>query len=140
MGTTRVKCLCSAVELELTGKPDEQFYCHCDDCQAISGAAYVGVALFPAASVRVVRGELFSWTYKTLPRLRCESCGTLMMANVRDFGQIGIPAHRLPPHTFQPRFHIRCRYALLPVVDALPHYKDLPAVFGGTDEQVNWAR
>jgi hypothetical protein len=53
------------------GEPVEQFYCHCDDCQAISGGAYVGAPL-------------------------------------------------------------------LPIKDELPHFKGLPAKFGGSDETLAW--
>ena len=39
--TVLVQCRCGEVQLELTGDPTVQFYCHCDDCQAVHGAAYV---------------------------------------------------------------------------------------------------
>lgn len=51
MKITEVGCLCGAVRLRLEGEPAEQFYCHCDDCQAVSGGAYVGVAVYPAKAV-----------------------------------------------------------------------------------------
>jgi hypothetical protein len=31
-------CRCGAVELEVSGQPMVQFYCHCDGCQAVHGA------------------------------------------------------------------------------------------------------
>ena len=37
---TKVKCRCGAVELEISAEPIVQFYCHCDDCQAVHGGAY----------------------------------------------------------------------------------------------------
>lgn len=135
---TEITCLCGAVALELRGEPAQQFYCHCDDCQAVSGGAYVSVALFPADAVAVVRGETAMWTYKTLPRHRCTICGGAVMAEVPGFDQIGIGGNKLPADLFKPEFHIRCRYARLPVEDDLPHYADVPPLFGGTDERVAW--
>ena len=37
----RAACRCGAVEIEITGEPIAQFYCHCDDCQIVHGGAYV---------------------------------------------------------------------------------------------------
>ena len=49
-----------------------------------------------------------------------------------------VTAYLLPPGVFRPAFHMQCQHALLPVVDELPHYKGFPALFGGSDEQVDW--
>jgi len=136
--TTEISCLCGAIKVQLRGDPVEQFYCHCDDCQAMSGGAYVSVAIFPSEVVAVTQGEPVSWTYKTLPRKRCAACGTQLLAEVPGFDQIGVKANLLPKGMFRPEFHINCRYAVLPVRDELPHYKSLPAKFGGSDETVDW--
>ena len=45
--TTRVQCCCGKAEIELTGEPLVQFYCHCD-CQAVHGAAYVPKSVYPS--------------------------------------------------------------------------------------------
>lgn len=138
MKSLDVQCLCGAVRLRVEGEAQEQFYCHCDDCQAVSGGAYVGVAVYPAAAVSVVQGQLQAWTYRTLPRHRCVVCGTQLFGEVSELGLRGVKANLLPPGAFRPAFHIQCQYAVLPVRDALPHYKGFPARFGGTDEQVDW--
>lgn len=138
MKTIEVGCLCGAVRMRLAGDPVEQFYCHCDDCQTVSGGAYVGVAVYPASAVTVIKGEPTTWTYKVLPRSRCASCGTQLYADVPGFDQRGVKANLLPPGTFKPEFHIQCQYALLPVRDGLPHFKGFPARFGGSDETVDW--
>ena len=36
---TKVQCRCGAVEIEITAEPIVQFYCHCDDRQAVHGGA-----------------------------------------------------------------------------------------------------
>ncbi|MBC7939418.1 MAG: GFA family protein [Chitinophagaceae bacterium] len=138
MMRTDISCLCGAVQVQLEGAPSVQFYCHCDDCQATSGGAYVGVALYPASAVTVLRGELVSYALKTMPRKRCAVCGTSMLAVVPGRDQIGIKSDRLPAGLFAPAFHENCRYALHPIKDPLPHYKGYPALFGGSDELVGW--
>ncbi|ASC71930.1 Glutathione-dependent formaldehyde-activating enzyme [Halomicronema hongdechloris C2206] len=138
MKTTEISCLCGTVKVQLTGHPITQFYCHCDDCQATSGGAYIGVAVYPVDAVKIMQGELTTWTLKSLPRQRCAVCGTHVMAEVPGLAQVGIKANLLPKGEFKPDFHLHCRYAVLPVKDDLPHFKDLPASFGGTDGTSNW--
>ena len=134
----RVQCLCGAVKLAIDGEPLAQFYCHCDDCQAVSGGAYVSVAVFPSKAVHVVQGEPATWVYKTLRRKKCAACGTHLLAEVPGTDMVGVKANVLPQGMFKAQFHINCRYAVLPVRDELPHYKSFPAIFGGSDETVDW--
>ena len=138
METLDITCLCGAVQVRLSGEAAAQFYCHCDDCQATSGGAYISVAVYPADAVSHTKGELVSWTLKTMPRKRCAVCGTQVLAEVPGDKQIGIKANLFPAGVFKPTFHENCRYAVVPVEDELPHYKGYPAEFGGTDETVGW--
>lgn len=138
MTTTQVGCLCGDVRLRLEGAPVMQFYCHCDDCQAVHGAPYVGVVMFPSAAVAVEHGEPTLYTHKTLPRARCGKCGTLLFAHVPAADITAVKANLFAPGTFKPAFHMQCRYAVLPVIDDLPHYRSLPPQLGGTDERVGW--
>lgn len=130
-------CRCGSVKLQIGGAPVAQFYCHCDDCQAATGSAYVPVALFPADSV-VATGDTFTWTYKTLPRTRCSTCGTLLFGEPPGLGIRGVSGSLLPAGMFEPAFHNQCQFAVMAVKDDLPHFKGLPAIFGGTDETVGW--
>jgi hypothetical protein len=138
MSMTNTQCLCGAVKLQISGAPVAQFYCHCDDCQAITGGAYVPLALFPSDAVKVIEGQPTTWTLKTLPRSRCPNCGTLLFGEPPGMGLCGVSGYLLPPDSFKPEFHIQCRYSRLPVRDGLPHFQGLPANFGGTDEAVSW--
>ena len=133
-----VSCLCGAVQVRLSGEPAVQFYCHCDDCQATSGGAYVALALYPADAVALAKGELNTWTHKSMPRRHCAACGTIVLAEVPGGQQIVIKANLFPAGDFKPAFHEQCLYAVLPVQDDLPHYKGVPPQFGGTDETVGW--
>jgi hypothetical protein len=73
---TKVQCRCGAVEIEITAEPIVQFFCHCDDCQAVHGGAYAPESVYPADAVKVVRGDPMAWKLKRNPRVTCRECGT----------------------------------------------------------------
>ena len=138
MTTTTIQCRCGAIKLELTGEPVAQFYCHCDDCQAVHGAAYLPAVVYMRTSTRLIAGEPVTWKLKTTARATCAQCGTRMFADPAQGDARGIPALLLPQGMFKPTFHAHCQHTLLPIQDSLPHFKGFPAAFGGSDEQVPW--
>jgi hypothetical protein len=138
MSEITVSCRCGSVQLKLSGAPVAQFYCHCDDCRAVTGGAFSPIALFQTGSVSVSGNNTSTWTYKTLPRTRCSTCGTLLFGEPPGLGMRGVSGYLLPADEFRPMFHIRCQHAVAPVKDALPHFKDLPTSFGGSDETADW--
>jgi hypothetical protein len=138
MKTKTVSCCCGAVELRITGDPVAQLYCHCDDCQVAHGAAYVPVAIYPEQAVEIVKGEPTPMAASSLPRMRCAECGTHLFNDVASHGLRNVNGYLLPNGEFKPESHVQCQYAVLPVRDDLPHYKGLPAAFGGSDELVPW--
>jgi hypothetical protein len=132
-----VHCSCGAVEMHLTGKPVMQYVCHCDDCQAVHGTAH-SVSLHPGPAVSVVRGETVIFTLRTSPRTKCRLCSTYLFAEVPGHDVCGVNADLLPEGMFNPEFHIQCRYAAVAPQDQLPHYRGIPARFGGSDELMRW--
>jgi len=135
---TTVRCRCGDVALHIGAPPIAQFYCHCEDCRAVTGGAMVPTALYPADGVALEGGETRGWTYKTMPRTRCANCATLLFGEPPGLGVRGVNGFLLPAGAFRPAFHIRCQHAVMPVVDDLPHYRDVPSMFGGSDETVDW--
>ncbi len=133
-----LQCPCGAIRLELSGEPLAQFYCHCDDCQVVHAAAYVAAAMYRTSATRLVAGEPLLWKLKRTVRATCRECGTRVYAEPPGLGIRSVPALLLPPGLFRPTFHMQCQHALVPVKDALPHYKGFPAAFGGSDEQMPW--
>lgn len=131
-------CLCGEIKAEIDDEPIAQVYCHCDDCQAVFGGAYVGLALYPTESVKIVEGTPTAWTYKTNPRRLCKNCGTVVFTQPKDANFRGVNRTLLPKDSFKPSCHIQCQHATLPVVDDLPHFKGFPAAFGGSDETMDW--
>jgi len=133
-----INCLCGEIKATIKGKPIAQVYCHCDDCQAAFGGAYVGLALYPTESVTITEGTPTVWTYKSNPRRICNKCGTIVFTQPEGASFRGINQTLLPQDLFKASCHIQCQHSILPVVDDLPHYKGFPASFGGSDEVVDW--
>jgi hypothetical protein len=138
MTAITIQCPCGAITIELTGEPVACFYCHCDDCQAVHGAAYLPAALYRHEQTRVVAGQPLLWKRRTTARGTCGACGTRLFAEPPDLEIRSITGYLLPKGVFRPTFHVQCQHALLPVSDDLPHYKGFPAMFGGSDERVPW--
>jgi hypothetical protein len=135
---TKIQCRCGAVHVELGAEPVAQFFCHCDDCQAIHGAAYVPESVNPADAVKVVQGSPVAWTLKRNPRVTCPVCGTHLFIDVMSLRLRGVNGFLLPAGMFHPTFHMQCQFAVRPVKDDLPHFSSRPARFGGSDETVEW--
>jgi hypothetical protein len=138
MTTIDAQCRCGAIGLKISGAPAVQLYCHCDDCQAAHGAAYVSAAIFPASAVEIARGKPKVMVVKATERMRCEDCGAYLFSEIASVGMRSVNAQLLPKGAFDPQFHVQCQHAVLPVVDDLPHYKGFPASFGGAEEFVDW--
>jgi hypothetical protein len=133
-----IACLCGALRLRIDAEPMVGFWCHCADCRAAHGAAYVGVALYPSNAVELITGEVATFTIRNLPRAFCQRCGARMFARVPGTETTGVVAARLPNGAFAPAFHIHCSEALAPVCDGLPHFASSPSLFGGDDRTVDW--
>jgi hypothetical protein len=138
MKVTETACRCGAIGLKIVGEPVVQLYCHCDDCQAAHGAAYTPAAIYPAKAVDVVRGDPASMAVKTTERKRCPNCGTHLFSEIANVGMRSVSGYLLPKGEFRPQMHVQCAYAVLPVVDSLPHYEGFPSSFGGAERFVNW--
>ena len=136
--TIETQCRCGAIGLKIAGDPVVQLYCHCDDCQAAHGAAYIPAAIFPRQAVEVLRGDPTPMVVKATQRMRCVDCGTFLFAELAGVGMRSVSPYLLPEGAFKPQFHVQCAHAMLPVVDNLPHYRGFPAAFGGAEEFVAW--
>jgi hypothetical protein len=134
----RVNCRCGQIEIEISAEPVAQFFCHCDDCQAVHGAAYAPESVYPADAVTIVNGEPASWTFKRNPRFFCRNCGTRLFIEVGVLKLRGLNGYLLASESFRPQFHMQCRFAVRPIRDDLPHYRSRAPQFGGSDERADW--
>ena len=70
-------CHCGAVRYEAQGAPERHAICHCTDCRLCAGAPAVAWAIWPAAKVRVTRGEPAVYaSSEHARRYFCAACGT----------------------------------------------------------------
>jgi hypothetical protein len=136
--TVEIECLCGAIRVQLDGEPVAHFYCHCDDCQAVHGAPCIPVAMYRANAVKIIHGAPSTWKLRTTRRTTCPECGTRIFAKNPAWPMCGVNGYLLPTGMFTPAFHLQCQFARLPIKDGLPHYKSAPAMFGGSDEVVDW--
>jgi len=73
------KCLCGAVEVQVTGEISEIIHCHCSLCRKNNGTAYATNGFVNSADFKLIKGEnsLSSFSLKT-GRYRhfCTTCGS----------------------------------------------------------------
>jgi predicted GNAT family acetyltransferase len=130
-------CFCGAVEIEVTGKPTFEGYCHCRDCQAWSAAPINAFSLWPSASVRIARGEADIGTFhKTEHSYRkfCKVCGGHLMTEHPRMRLTDVYANLLRDFEHRPTLHANYGSKTVSVQDGLPKYRDLPAELGGSGE------
>lgn len=130
-------CFCGAVEIEVTGAPEEMGYCHCRSCRTYSGAPLVAYLLFKAENVRVAKGEeLLGGFNKTglSDRRFCTRCGGHLMSGHPTLRLTDVRAAAIPSLPFRPTVHLHYAQAVLPVRDGLPKLRDFPAEVGGSGE------
>jgi hypothetical protein len=136
--TIECQCACGGVKLAIVGEPLAQFYCHCRDCRLLHGGAYTAESVYHERDVQVIAGQPSEWTLQHTPRSFCPTCGVRVFASISSRGLRGVNGLLLPEGAFTATLHINCESALRPVPDGLPHYRAMPAAFGGSDEQVDW--
>ena len=135
--TYKAGCTCGAVELEITGDPAVQAYCHCNSCRGWLGAPIHAAALWPSSSVKIVKGADNLGLYKkTEASLRqfCKSCGSPVLVGHPGMGMTDVPAGSVRGFVYQPAVHVHYGEKVLSVQDGLPKYRDLPKDFGGSGE------
>lgn len=138
MPTLNLECPCKSIALEVSGDPLAQFYCHCDDCQKMHGGAYMPESVYKADHVKVTRGEPAQWVLSRNPRFFCSSCGAKLFVDVVSMKLRGVNGYLLPKEAFQAKLHVNCDFAVRPLKDELPHFRRMPASFGGSDDKVDW--
>lgn len=132
-------CFCGAVHVEAAGEPAGMGYCHCNSCRSWSAAPVNAFTLWNPDAVRIVAGAQHVATFRKTPgseRQYCTKCGGHLMTNHPGLGVLDVYAAVLPTLKFTPGLHINYAETVLPMHDGLPKFKDFPANFGGSGEQV----
>ena len=137
--TYKGQCFCGAVEIEATGAPAAQGFCHCDDCRGWAAAPVNAFTLWPADTVRVTKGEGDIGTYNKTDRSArkfCTRCGGHIMTDHPGMKLTDVYASVLEGFKHEPALHVFYGMKAVAIKDGLPKFKDMPADFGGSGEML----
>jgi len=133
------QCFCGAVEVEVSGDPAAQGYCHCESCRRVAGAPVRGFTLWPADAVRVTRGEEKLKGYNKTDfsdRRHCPDCGGQVLIYHPSIKMTDVHSETLSDFDFRPALHVNYQERTLPIRDGLPKLRDFPAELGGSGETI----
>ena len=139
MSTYQAGCMCGAVQLEITGEPAVQAFCHCSSCRGWLSAPIHAAALWPATSVKVTKGADNLGLYKKTEnshRKFCRSCGAAVLVDHPGMGMVDVPAGSVAGLSYKPAVHVHYGEKVMAVKDGLPKFKDFPKEFGGSGEML----
>src|SRR5438093_2668920 len=103
--THKAGCACGAVQLEITGDPAFQVYCHCSSCRGWLGAPIHAASLWPTPNVKVTKGADKLGLYKRTEnshRQFCTACGAPVLVGHPRFGMTDVPAGSFQGFTYLP--------------------------------------
>lgn len=138
-GTYKAGCPCGAVQLELSGEPAVQVYCHCDSCRTWLSAPIHGATLWPTTNVKITKGADNLGMYKRTDashRQFCKSCGAAVLVGHPAIGMTDVPSVSIKGLAFSPALHVNYSEKVMAVHDGLPKFRDFPKEFGGSGEML----
>lgn len=127
-------CHCGAIRYAVEGEPLTHALCHCSDCRRHAGAPMVGWAMFPAAAVKLTKGEPKVYASSAHGRRHfCADCGTgVFYANEAILPRIiDIQSATMDePERLPPRAHIQVaeRIGWMEDAHALPAFERYPPI------------
>ena len=132
-------CFCGAVAISVTGEPSAMGYCHCASCRSWSGGPVNAFSLWAPETVTVTKGQDHIKTFaktEVSERQYCEKCGGHLMTRHPGLGVVDVFAATIPDLDFKPGLHINYAETVLPIRDGLTKFRDFPADFGGSGEEI----
>jgi hypothetical protein len=132
-------CFCGAVTISVAGEPSAMGYCHCSSCRSWSGGPVNAFSLWPPETVVVNSGEENIETFaktEMSERQYCRKCGGHLMTRHPGLGVVDVFTATIPDLNFKPGLHINYAETVLPIKDGLTKFRDFPADFGGSGEEV----
>lgn len=133
-------CFCGAVSISVTGEPSAMGYCHCNSCRSWSGGPVNAFTLWDPKTVAVTKGQEHIKTFaktEVSDRQYCGKCGGHLMTRHPGLGVVDVFAATIPELDFKPGLHINYAETVLPIKDGLTKFRDFPADFGGSGEEVS---
>lgn len=132
-------CFCGAVAISVTGEPSAMGYCHCASCRSWSGGPVNAFSLWDPETVTVTKGQEHIKTFaktEVSERQYCGKCGGHLMTRHPGLGVVDVFTATIPDLDFKPGLHINYAETVLPIKDGLTKFRDFPADFGGSGEEV----
>lgn len=133
--TYKGSCLCGAVEIAASGKPEVMGYCHCETCRAWASAPISAFTLWQPDSVRVTQGEEHIGNFQFTGRSQrkfCRKCSGRLMTLHPEMKLTEVGAAVLPDFAFDPGLHVFYGEKVMPMRDGLPKFDDVPKEAGGS--------
>ncbi len=127
------RCLCGAIQYELSGNPNWVAICHCRDCQRSAGAPMVAWAIFPESGVTIKSGSPKTINSSgAAMRSFCPECGTgLFYRNAENLpGLVDVQVSTLNnPDALPPTVQVQTaeRQSWVPHLGALTAYERYPS-------------
>ena len=87
------RCFCGSVRYKLISPPQEAYYCHCRDCQYLSGSPFHVLGIVDLGSIEIISGEISEFRHQAqdgsgMKREFCSRCGTPLFVTSTRFEDI----------------------------------------------------
>lgn len=122
------KCLCGAVQYEVTDAFAYALNCHCSNCRRATGAAFKPFAGIARTALTVTHGtdRLLIYGSEDNHDAHCDRCGSMLYSVVRDGSYVHVTLGTLvDPPSVRPTAHIfvGSRAPWFTIGDDLPQYE-----------------
>ncbi len=120
-------CHCGAIRYEVLAEPFDSDYCHCRDCQLVTGAPVGAWMDFKVGDVRWLKGEVSEYaSSEKIRRGFCSKCGTSISyrsLDYQDYFTLSITSLD-EPNKISPNYHIFVNSQLtwFQIKDSWPKY------------------
>ncbi|MDB5969991.1 MAG: Glutathione-dependent formaldehyde-activating enzyme [Hydrocarboniphaga sp.] len=81
------QCLCGGVRYQLEAEPLSFMFCHCRDCQTVSGGGPAAIVMLPKPAFRLLQGTLKTYSKRSdrgnmAHRRFCAECGSQILSEL----------------------------------------------------------
>ena len=127
----RGRCACKAVEYEIPDQFVAAYTCHCSNCRALTGSAFLPTGRIEREELTVTKGAeslLVHGDPGVAFEVRCAKCFSLLYWTSRD-GYFGVPYGTLIDEpTLKPTYHqfVGSKAPWYEIHDDLPQYDERP--------------
>ena len=126
------RCACNAIAYEVDDAFVAAFNCHCSNCRAMTGSAFLPWGEIEREKLRVTKGAgslLVIGDPDTCHEVRCEACLSLLYWTARDGAYVRVPYGSLIDEpTLKPTAHmfVGSKAPWHQILDDLPQHDEYP--------------